>query len=213
MLEAEWEEEDQCDLAHPNYDERNGAVFLHLDRENPPVPEDNIEQLQAVDALGRNYAAEELLCLAKAYINVSTNPIISNDQKSDTLWNRVYMTYISLVRDVNQALLDASRKLGSRPRLYKDRSACSLKGTWNKRLLRYSKKKKSFQKSMQPMSGECLKAYLHRCLRDFKQREKFDFTKYHTAYCFLSEHSQYLRQIDLPSHPNHSPPHLFVCIW
>ena len=99
-----------------------------------------------------DYNKNEILILACAWVQVSTDPAVDTDQKSVHFWNRVLITYSKFIAITNNKY---SKKDGELYTLLpEDHTIKSLKSQWYNQLLPIASKFSAIEEMNPPNSGE-----------------------------------------------------------
>ena len=99
-----------------------------------------------------NYNENEILILARAWVQASTDPAVGTDQKSAHFWNRVLITYSKFIAITNNKYSKKDGELYNM--LPEDRTIKSLKSQWYNQLLPIASKFSAIEEMNPPNSGE-----------------------------------------------------------
>ena len=188
---------DRSDVESDNVSKDSGGDAIH---------HDNTNNLTSLRSRSSNYNENEILILARAWVQVSTDPATGTDQKSAHFWNRVLIAYTKFIAITN---IKYSKKDGE---LYtvlpEDRTIKSLKSQWYNRLLPIASKFSAIEEMNPPNSGEQydngdLTSY-YACLRNDiypKQAGKLPkkIDQYMKAYFFLKDQPKFSQVIERSS--------------
>ncbi len=134
---------DRSDPESNNVSKDSGGDTIHHDNNNNRT---------SLRLRASNYNENEILILARAWVQVSTNPATGTDQKSAHFWNRVLIAYQKFIAITNNKYSKKDRELYTI--LPEDGTVKSLKSQWYNRLLPIAFKFSAIEEMNPPNSGE-----------------------------------------------------------